>query len=295
MSATALAVVVTLAAVAVLTALTTPLLCARPGSFRAGAGPMIAALAGAFGIVLPAFVLFEPRHDGEAHGLLLPVVATVGGFLLCRWGGRAARMIVISRRVTARWTRDGVRLVDARWGTTALAIDSGAPIVAVAGILRPRIYVDRRVLESCTPAELDAVAAHERAHILRRDNLRRLLVAACSGPFSSSAAAWRESAELAADRLAASSPATAVDLAAALVKLSRLGMPPSLDALMVSTIHDAAPLERRVRRLLAVRPHTPRKRFAGTLWIAAPVLLVGAPPVLQLVHAGIEHLVRHLP
>jgi beta-lactamase regulating signal transducer with metallopeptidase domain len=294
MSYVALAAAVTLAGVAVLTAAAKCVL-RRRGSFASGAGPMIAGVAGAFGVLLPAFVLFEPRHDGEPHGVSLLVVAALGALLLVTWTWRATLIIFASRRLIGSWTRRGTKIDDARWGVETIAIDTGHPVVAVAGIVRPRVFVDRSILSNCTSAELDGIAAHERAHMTRRDNLRRLLVAMCSGISSSRAAAWRQSAELAADSQAAATPRAGLDLAAALLKISRIGQPPSFDVLLLSTIHDAAPLEIRIRRLLEVhRPQPPRPRLA-LIWVATLFIVPLTPTVLEQVHRGIELLVRHLP
>jgi len=49
--------------------------------FLRGAGPMLVALGTAFGLVLPAFVLFEPPHTGESHGFVLVVLAAAGAAL----------------------------------------------------------------------------------------------------------------------------------------------------------------------------------------------------------------------
>lgn len=296
MTVGALTIIVTLAAVAMTYAVSSAVLLRRGDAFVRGAGPMLTALGAAVGVVLPAFVIFEPRHSGEAHGIVIPILAAAGAALIFAWTWRAARMVLLSRRTIDLWSRRGHAVIDPRWDMQAIAIDTGGPVVAVGGILRPKLYVDRRVLELCTPAELDAIAAHERAHVTSRDNLRRLLVGACSGPSSETAAAWRESAEFAADARAARSPRTAVDLAAALIRISRISTAGSFDSVIVSTIHDGATLEARVHRLIAVEVEAPFTHSpAPPLWLSAIPVVAAAPLLLRAVHQGIEILVRHLP
>ena len=58
-------------------------------------------------------------------------------------------------------------------------IDTPFPVVAVVGIWRPRLFIARRVLRTCTAGEVDAMIAHESAHVSRRDNLTRLLFLCC--------------------------------------------------------------------------------------------------------------------
>jgi hypothetical protein len=204
-------------------------------------------------------------------------------------------MLLCSKRIVSAWSRSGSPLADSRWGMPALRIDSGAPVVAVAGILRPRLFIDRRVLEACAPEELDAIAAHERAHVRHHDNLRRLLLGAAVGSSSGHAAAWREASERAADRHAASSPRAALHLAAALVRLSRAASGRAPDAAIVSTILDGGTLESRIGALLApdatVEPAESRPYALMFVTCVVPAL----PFVLPAVHWIVEAGVRHLP
>lgn len=265
--------------------------------FLRGAGPMLVALGAAFGLVLPAFVLFEPPHTGESHGLVLVVLAAAGASLVALWFTRASVMLAVSHRITSAWKRHGLALDDGRWGMRATVIDAGFPVVAVAGIVRPRLFIDRRVVDACLPGELDAIAAHERAHVLHRDNLRRLALGAAAGARSPLATLWREAAEHDADREAATSPRVAVDLAAALLKLSRLAPPRSLELAMLSTIHDGGLIEARVRRLLAHDVSFGAARPSSRLrwWLFLIPVVIAAPALLESIHAAFELIVRDLP
>ena len=268
--------------------------------FAHGIGPTLVACAIALGVVLPAFLLFEPAHDGEGAGVLLIVLAAAGFAHMGRVIFRTARMLRLSRSLIVGWTKGATPLELSAWGLPVFAIDAGFPVVAVAGLFRPRLFVDRRVLSSCSAGELEAIAAHERAHVERHDNLRRLLIGACEGPASAVAAQWRRAAELAADRRAASSPRRGVDLAGALIKIARLAPGHTLDATALSTIHDGGSLENRVRQLVATEqrpPHDQHTSFA-TLLALLPVALVAGlnwSTLLRSAHALTEAAVRHLP
>jgi Zn-dependent protease with chaperone function len=267
--------------------------------FARGVAPAAAAGAIALGVVLPAFLRFEPPHDGERAGALLLLLSAVGGLQLARMIVRAARMLRLSRALTSRWAASAVRLDDRRWGRPAFAVDAGFPLVAVSGLFRPRVFVDRSVLANCSATELDAIAAHERAHVLRRDNVRRLIIGACEGPASVTARAWREAAERAADAHAASSPRRAVDLASALLKMARLAQPYTFERTALSTIHDSGSLETRVRRLVAInRPLPQEARANAALAALLPLaLLIGLnwSTLLRSAHALTEAAVRNLP
>ncbi len=55
-------------------------------------------------------------------------------------------------------------------------IDSQRPMAWCDGLLLPRVYVSRGLLEKLTDAELEIVLAHEEAHARRHDNLQRVLL-----------------------------------------------------------------------------------------------------------------------
>jgi Zn-dependent protease with chaperone function len=262
------------------------------------AAPTAAALGIAFGVVLPAFVVFEPRHDGERVGVLMVVLGVLGAVHLLRVAWRGMRMLLASRAVVRAWRRGARELAARDWNVRALAIDAGFPVVAVSGLMRPTLFVDRRVLEACGASELAAIAAHECSHVRRRDNLRRLVLGACAGPRSAAAAAWRDAAEEAADDQAGASPLRRVDLASALLKVARLAPAHSLEATVLSTIHDGSALERRIRRLLCSEPPgtaVPILPLVGAACAAAAVLAgAHATAVLSSVHAVAEHAVRYL-
>jgi Zn-dependent protease with chaperone function len=309
MTVAALALVVTLAAIPVAyvaLVMATAALRSRPDRtavsraalmFVRGVAPTTGAMLVAFGLVLPAFLMFEPPHDGERVGRALILIAALGAAQIVRIGVRLVRMLRLSRRFTTAWI-PGARPIPGHWGLPTFAIDAAFPVVALAGFVRPTLFVDRRVLAVCSPAELAAIAAHERAHVRGRDNLRRLLLGVCAGPASVTAAAWREAAEEAADARAADSASRAVELASALLKVARLAPTRSLEATALSTIHDGGNLEARIHHLLA--HDGPSQRTCATrvvLCAAGPVvalMALNASALLSSVHRVIEIVVTYL-
>jgi len=165
-----------------------------------------------------------------------------------------------------------------------LDVVAGEEAFAVTyGLMRPRILVSTGLAAALTPAEVGAVLAHEREHLLRRDPLRLLaarLFAAwgCYLPAAqwlAGRAALRR--ELAADRAAAGCAGRGV-LAGALLKLaSRPTCPVVAAASPAGEGHQS--LEARVTQLEAGRP--PRQSpavtrlaaSAGTLTLLAPAFL----------------------
>jgi hypothetical protein len=248
-------------------------------------------------ILLPSFLLHEAPRSDEWPGMTLVVLALAGAVRLVIIVARAAIALRASRTLVRSWLKGATALPAEPWGVRASGIDVGFPVVAVAGLFKPHVFVDRRVLEMCSPEELAAVAAHERAHIAAFDNLRRLLVAACDGYRSAAAIAWRAAAERDADDRAATSARSAADLAGALVRLARVAQTPMLPLAAISTIHDAGTLESRVNRLLAHRPSKPKltRWRCATGVAAAALVLMWSTPLPKALHAGLELMVRHLP
>ena len=199
----------------------------------------------------------------------------------------------------AGWLR-GSEVVDLPGAGGALAIDHPFPVVAMAGLGKPRLLVARRVLASCDPQELAAIVAHERAHERAHDNLKGWLLQCAPDVLAWMPEgrlverAWRQAAELEADAAAASATSRE-DVAAAIVKVARLalGVPPLRVAL--PGFHEGGCVAERVERLLGTAPSdaVPDRR-AWLAWGAAAVASTPLAPTpwLQSLHQAIETLVH---
>jgi len=264
--------------------------------FLVSVAPAVLGLSVALLITLPAFLLFEPSGGREQPGLLLSGSAALGAVYVLTAVGRALSMARLSRSCLVTWMRDASDLPPAQWGLPAFAIDARYPVVAIAGVIRPRLLIDRRVLAACSADELRVIAGHELAHAKNYDNARRLLMAACVGSSSSSATEWRHAAEVAADERAASDPDGAAVLAGVLIKIARLATASARPPIPFAAIYDSGSLETRVQRLLSLNPLPARRHWPAPLTASVSVLSVAmaaqAPQWLFAVHSLIERLVH---
>ena len=102
-------------------------------------------------------------------------------------------------------------------------------------------------------SELRSALRHELAHVRRRDNLKKLLLRCVVFPgMATLEVAWSQATEMAADDAAVSTASEALDLAAALIKLSRLATLPSAPDIATTLIHaPLASVNARIERLIA--------------------------------------------
>lgn len=243
-----------------------------------------------FGVVtLIAFVRLEPADAREVLGFTLPAaaLATTAAFVH-RFAG--------AYRACAR-TAGAV----ARWNAHDLVVDCEFPIVAVVGIWRPRLYVARKVVETCDCEELDAMIAHEHAHVGARDNLTRLCF--LCAPFAHRVVAgelelaWTRASEEAADDAARRDEQTSLALASALTKVARLAIGQPMPLLHVSAIFSGSSVAERVRRLLETPPPAaPRQRRWGyVMVIALAAAALSSAAAMPHIYDAAEYCVKYLP
>ena len=173
--------------------------------------------------------------------------------------------------------------------------------MTAAGIVRPKVLLSGAAESMLTAKELQTALNHEIAHVRRRDNLKKLLLCFVAFPgMSGLEAAWLEATEMAADDVAVSNAAEALDLAAALIKLSRLGPVEPVADLTTALVHSpASVMNARIERLIAWsddRLASPQ-RFSPWYGLGAGLatVVVFAATYSQLlvhVHTATEWLVR---
>jgi beta-lactamase regulating signal transducer with metallopeptidase domain len=190
------------------------------------------------------------------------------------WGCR--RISVMRRRavpaapdVLARVAEIGARMGLARPAQVLMTAFAGSP--SVVGWLRPVILLPPATLLGLTPEQLEAVLAHELAHIRRYDSLvnaAQILVETLL--FYHPAVWWtsariREERELCCDDLAVGSCGDALCYARALTRLERLRL--SAPALALGSA--GGPLAYRIRRLMgAGSRHDAPSKLPGVLALA---------------------------
>jgi len=252
-----------------------------------------------------AWLAHEPRLAPEQPGLPLLFVGGAGLGLLAGRVAAAVRDVLRVRAMVARFRREGGEL--AGLPLPALRATHPFPVAALAGVWRPRLLVSEGVLAALEADELEAVVAHELAHLGARDNLKRLLLAASPDPLALSPWGRRlraehfAAAEAAADAHAATRVPAAV-LAAAIVKVASLVPASGRLDLATAAFHDEGSLAARVHALVgasaAARPElepTRRPRAARLATGALLAALLGSGlALLAPLHALLERLVRLL-
>ena len=249
---------------------------------------------------VPSFLLLEPRAIEEPIGGI-PVVLGLCGAALGIFGFlNAALAMRRASRAIGGWTR-GAEPVAASLPVPVLRIARPVPAMIAAGIARPKVLLSGTAEAVLSASELQTALNHEVAHVRRRDNFKKLLLCFVAFPgMSALEESWLEATEMAADDAAVSSATEALDLAAALIKLSKLGpAEPPVD-LTAALLHSpAATMNARVERLVAwsdARRVPPQKHspWYGTTAALATVAVfaVTYSQLLVHVHTATEWLVR---
>jgi beta-lactamase regulating signal transducer with metallopeptidase domain len=186
-------------------------------------------------------------------------------------------------------------------------VEDEAPLLAMSGLLRPRLLISRGVLRVLSSEELDAALRHEHAHRISRDNAKRLLLLLAPDifpfvrPLRLLEHSWSKFAEWAADdQAAAGDSCRALSLAAALVHVARMGAGPRLPFLSTSLLVGDGDLSARVDRLLRADsltlPPASKTRLGmgttGFLLAGCLAALLLTPPALSSVHELLELLLH---
>lgn len=245
----------------------------------------VAPFAGAFlaaALLLVSFLLYEPYRTKESVGWLIGVFAFLGLIGVLRATVRMMTLRRATRVLISSWEQNATSVEVKGWSRSAYRLDHPFPLIAVVGVLQPRLFIAAKVLDHLDPAELAAAIAHERGHVMAADNLKRIMIDFCAAMswwmpgVKQLRSRWADSAELAADEFAAiGDQAQPLNLASALVKLARLtpaGTRPAMPAgaFLVEATGDI--LARRVSWLIAVNADkldSGYKRWRTSLILAA--------------------------
>ncbi|HKW77099.1 MAG TPA: M56 family metallopeptidase [Terriglobales bacterium] len=185
---------------------------------------VLAAMAG-IGLVVPAFLEFEPRSTREMLDWPLLALALCGAAVLLLIVGRMTAMLRATWKLERHWLADSVQLDLAGVACPVYCVPSATSLLAVTGTFRPRIFISAEIGQALNAQELSAALAHEMAHLDSLDNLKQLLLRSLALPFTAFRAldrAWASASEIAADEDAVRSGASALELSSALVKVGRL-------------------------------------------------------------------------
>ena len=190
---------------------------------------------------------------------------------------------------------------------------------SVFGLLRVRCVLSKEFVASATPDELEAVVAHEAAHLRARDVWSTLTVGALNclffplRPVRLLARRWREAAEMACDDAAVIATQNPLAMATAILRVSGVPVRPhhlshGLPATTLAFADDAACAPaKRVERLIAqaqsasAAPVMEAPAHALSSW-AVTLLLAGlgvatlvSPQAVCYAHCSLEAVARMLP
>jgi Zn-dependent protease with chaperone function len=259
--------------------------------------PLLASVIITSALVVPSFQLLEPRPINESMGAI-PLALGVCALLLIACGFfRAIAAQIRTTRVVTRWL-EGARPLKANANSTVtFQSRREVPPLIVVGVRNPRVLVSESTVALLTHDELRMALNHELEHMKSRDNLKRLILVFCPFPgMAKLESAWSQAAELAADDAAVSDQRDALDLAAALVKLSRLvpvKAPPACTRFVAGSVCE------RVARLLDWDEASKSRRVRVRTWFIIPpavalslFVTIAYGPVLALTHVVTDWLVR---
>jgi Zn-dependent protease with chaperone function len=249
------------------------------------------------GLVVPSFQLLEPRSIEEDMGLMPLVLGLCALLLIASGVFRVVAAQTRISRVVARWM-DGANPLSVETEVVTFRSRRDVPPLTLVGVCKPRVLVSESTVSLLNREELRIALKHEVAHVRSRDNLKKLVFR--FSPFPGMAkleSAWSQAAELAADDAAISNANDAVDLAAALVKLSRLVPVEAAPACTVGFVNGT--IHARIARLLAWNEVIRSKEVRSHHWYAIPpavaallCVLAIYRPALTVTHQITEWMVR---
>jgi hypothetical protein len=197
---------------------------------------------------LPSFWLMERTAFDEDAATF--VLAACGLVVLGAGSWRVLRDQSRTMRAVRGWSL-GTRDADSIATKPALDVENAAPALVLVGIRRPRVLISDAAANVLSDGELQVAVRHELGHRRSWDNLKKVLISATPFPWMKGLeTSWRVAAELAADDAAVGSRQEALDLAAALIKLSRAKNQSPEPALASGLMCASSAVAMRVQRLL---------------------------------------------
>jgi len=262
--------------------------------------PAGAALLLVAGLCVPSYLWLEPAGATEDIGVWCLAAAVLAVAVWSISVARAGRAMVGSFRYIRHCQEVGREAGGAVW-----VVESSAPVLGLAGIVRPRLVMSRGLVNALSEDQLAVAVRHERAHGVSRDNLKRLLILLAPDVFpffrgfQTLERGWAKFTEWSADdRAVAGNSRRSLSLAGALVRVARMSPAARSSPLVASLLADGGDLSARVDRLLSL-PAAPRSKgmpllAAGATVMLAVGLMVAAlePATFHSVHELLEHLVR---
>ena len=254
-------------------------------------------------LCIPSYLWLEPAATAERVGSFCAVLGIFGAATCSLSLIRAARAVLASSRYKRFCASAGreTRISGGRY--PVVIVEQDAPLVVLSGLLHSRLLISRGVLQKLSPEELDIALRHEQAHLVSRDNAKRLLLLFAPDifpliqPLRILEDHWSKFTEWAADdRAVAGDSRHALSLASALVRVARMGAGLRLPLLSASLLTCDRELSTRVHRLLhpSPAPFLPARQaplrlpLVGFLLAAGFLVILLAPSALSAVHELLE-------
>ena len=278
--------------------------------------PTAAAFVFIWAFLLPAYFLFEPDKSGEVVSTKLLILASISVLGLASAIYKVLLTWLATRRLLKNWLHYAEPIAVPGISLPVYCIRHPFPVIAVVGAFRPQMFVAQQIFDSLSPAEIQAAIAHERGHLVSRDNLKRALMRFCRDLLlfhdgQQLERAWADSAEAAADEYAARKGGnkTALNLASALIKIARIvpaGTSPAMPAGAFLIAASTCDISERVRNLLQLtqagkfgsNSFQLKSKINAWIWVsglASIVFFLAAHrAVLFAIHEGLEIVVRLL-
>ena len=245
-------------------------------------------------LILPSFVELETHSMDEDLGTF--VLALCALLFL----GAGLRRVVTAELRTRRILDEcleGAHEFEHDTVTPAVVARKSISPLMMVGIRVPTIVISESTPGILNDAELRVAVRHEVEHLHAHDNLKKAIFNCLPFPgMKRMLEAWQEAAELAADDAAVASREEALDLAAALIKLSRHFPDHAIPDFATGLVSGGPSTTKRVQRLLAWKENpavtSSRWRYAVIpAFAGALALAVKVGPALALIHSLTERLV----
>ncbi len=269
--------------------------------------PMALTLFALLAFCIPSYLWLEPQAAGEKVGFVCVLMAGLGSAIWVLSVTRVFSAVRGTVQYLQQCERHGRQIEVPGEPSPALLLADETPVLAVAGVVHPRLVISERVMSGLNLEQRDAALRHERAHRTSRDNIKRFLILLSPDmlpffrTFTTLEHSWAKFTEWAADDQAVEGDShRALWLASALVAVARMGSKPTLSYLFSSLVHNDRELTERVDRLLRPQPNSgkpaevlvPFLTSAGALLSGAIALVMLWPGTLTLVHRALERLVH---
>ena len=258
--------------------------------------PVVTAVVMVAIFAVPSFVRLEPRASNEGTGAAPLFLTFVFCALVTGGAWRVAGALRRTNRLVTIWMRNAREEQVA--GVPVLAAAGDVPAFALTGICRSKLMISSAAAAKLEEQELARAVEHELAHLRARDNLKKLLLQAVAFPgMRRLERAWANAVELSADAEAVHSQTEALELASALVKISRLRTGCDLPVVASGLVNGPSSLlEIRVNRLMNWSATTSAPPLHRYLVIAAgavaALLIANYATALHAAHVLTEALVR---